>query len=215
LKINMKILLLVTCFLFFFAEGKYLRVKRDVVYNDACGTLMDSKIPVCVERIQNKFMASIDAGPDGKEDWQTRMLCNFVTDFMEDCVGEFEGTVCDEGDITKLKDFNMPTLVTKEVLDSWNLDESFYEKCPVVKEHKERMKDKAYAEELNVWIDALAKAEEEGQLVDDVAGFEENVGVVVTKAPSLAGAESNTGVVVIPSNIYFFIALIIISKFSF
>ena len=53
--------------------------------------------------------------------------------FFQDCVGEFEGTVCDEGDITKLKDFNMPTLVTKEVLDSWNLDDSFYEKCPVVK----------------------------------------------------------------------------------
>ena len=70
------------------------------------------------------------------------------------------------------------------------------------------MKDKAYAEELNVWIDALAKAEEEGQLVDDVADFEENAGVVVTKAPSFDGAESNTGVVAIPSNIYFFIALI-------
>ena len=52
---------------------------------------------------------------------------------LQGCIGEFEGTVCDDGDIQLLKDFNMPTLVTDEVLESWDVDSSFYEKCPVVK----------------------------------------------------------------------------------
>ena len=52
---------------------------------------------------------------------------------LQGCIGEYERTVCDDGDIQLLKDFNIPTLVKDDVLESWDVDSSFYEKCPVVK----------------------------------------------------------------------------------
>jgi len=185
------------------SEGKYLRSRFK---RDACSEEMDRRIPLCTERIENKLTAAIEAGPDGKPDWKTRIMCNFVTDYIDGCIGEFEGTVCDDGDIQLLKDFNMPTLVTDEVLESWDVDSSFYEKCPVVKEHKERMKDKAYQEKLNVWIDKLAGVEEEKKGVDDVATFEVDAG---------AEAQANIGILTIPSLTYFVITLIVVYISSF
>ena len=34
-------------------------------------------------RIENKLTAAIEAGPDGKPDWKTRIMCNFVTDYID------------------------------------------------------------------------------------------------------------------------------------
>ena len=71
----------------------------------------------------------------GKKVTDKQMNSNFINIdlVLQGCIGEFEGTVCDDGDIQLLKDFNMPTLVTDEVLESWDVDSSFNEKCPVVK----------------------------------------------------------------------------------
>ena len=74
------------------------------------------------------------------------------------------------------------------------------------REHKERMKDKAYQEKLNVWIDKLAGVEEEKKGVDDVATFEVDAG---------AEAQANIGILTIPSHTYFVITLIAVYISSF
>ena len=68
------------------------------------------------------------------------------------------------------------------------------------------MKDKAYQEKLNVWIDKLAGVEEEKKGVDDVATFEVDAG---------AEAQANIGILIIPSHTYFVITLIVVYISSF
>ena len=68
------------------------------------------------------------------------------------------------------------------------------------------MKDKAYQEKLNVWIDKLAGVEEEKKGVDDVATFEVDAG---------AEAQANIGILTIPSHTYFVITLIVVYISSF
>ena len=67
------------------------------------------------------------------------------------------------------------------------------------------MKDKAYQEKLNVWIDKLAGVEEEKKGVDDVATFEVDAG---------AEAQANIGILTIPSHT-FVITLIVVCIYSF
>merc|ERR1719481_2168976 len=97
------------------------------------------------------------AGEDGRPDWFARKNCNYLTATVEDCYGKLIGDCHTEEEVNELRDEVIPG-VLKQLSES---DEEWdSEKCPVVKNHLERVKEET-AEDDDAQVESAAQKEEE------------------------------------------------------
>merc|ERR1719245_2158085 len=96
-------------------------------------------------------------GEDGRPDYFARKNCNYLTATVEDCYGKLIGDCHTEEEVNELRDEVIPG-VLKQLSES---DEEWdSEKCPVVKNHLERVKEET-AEDDDAQVESAAQKEEE------------------------------------------------------
>merc|ERR1711931_454569 len=102
---------------------------------------------------QNDFLA----GEDGRPDWFARKACNYLTASIEDCYGKLIGDCATEEDVNDMRDQAIPGVLGQlsESSEEWDS-----EKCPVVKNHLERVKEET-AEDVEAQVESAAQKEEE------------------------------------------------------
>merc|ERR1719481_1180630 len=97
------------------------------------------------------------AGDDGRPDWFARKNCNYLTATIEDCYGKLIGDCATEEDVNDMRDQAIPGVLGQlsESMEEWDS-----EKCPVVKNHLERVKEET-AEDDDAQVESAAQKEEE------------------------------------------------------
>merc|ERR1719187_2269655 len=96
-------------------------------------------------------------GEDGRPDYFARKNCNYLSATVEDCYGKLIGDCHTEVEVNELRDEVIPG-VLKQLSES---DEEWdSEKCPVVKNHLERVKEET-AEDDDAQVESAAQKEEE------------------------------------------------------
>merc|ERR1719228_1686750 len=78
------------------------------------------------------------AGEDDRPDWFARKACNYLTATVEDCYGKLIGDCNTEEDVNDMRDQAIPGVLEQL---SENVEEWDSEKCPVVKNHFDRVKE--------------------------------------------------------------------------
>merc|ERR1719450_1972249 len=96
-------------------------------------------------------------GDDGRPDWFARKACNYLTASVEDCYGKMIGDCATEEEVNELRDQALPGVLGQlsESSEEWDS-----EKCPVVKNHLERVKEET-AEDVEAQVESAAQKEEE------------------------------------------------------
>merc|ERR1719347_1321578 len=96
-------------------------------------------------------------GEDGRPDWFARKACNYLTASVEDCYGKLIGDCATEEDVNDMRDQAIPGVLGQlsESSEEWDS-----EKCPVVKNHLERVKEET-AEDDDAQVESAAQKEEE------------------------------------------------------
>jgi len=120
------------------------------------------------------FFEILNAGPDGRKDFPQRKYCNFLTDMTEVCIGGLDDSCYNALSKFLLMDYILIDFLEEERLQKWKLNPKWdHDKCPVAKEHKEGMKNKAYWEVFQkTW-----KKDLEG---NDQSEYETNMGVAAS-----------------------------------
>merc|ERR1719347_1521540 len=97
------------------------------------------------------------AGEDGRPDWFARKNCNYLTATVEDCYGKMIGDCHTEEEVNELRDDVIPGVLKQlsESDDKWDS-----EKCPVVKNHFDRVKEET-SEDDDAQVESAAQKEEE------------------------------------------------------
>merc|ERR1712098_769005 len=104
-----------------------------------------------------EYQSAMVEGEDGRPDWFARKNCNYLTATVEDCYGKMIGDCHTEEEVNELRDEVIPG-VLKQLSES---DEEWdSEKCPVVKNHLERVKEET-AEDDDAQVESAAQKEEE------------------------------------------------------
>merc|ERR1712142_676317 len=103
------------------------------------------------------YQSHMTAGDDGRPDWFARKNCNYLTASVEDCYGKLIGDCATEEDVNELRDQALPGVLGQlsESTEGWDS-----EKCPVVKNHLERVKEET-AEDDDAQVESAAQKEEE------------------------------------------------------
>merc|ERR1711862_5767 len=132
-------------------SGSTLRIKRD-----ACDQLQE-EIHVCTMKAYEEYQSAMAEGEDGRPDWFARKNCNYLTASVEDCYGKLIGDCATEEDVNELRDQALPGVLGQlsESTEGWDS-----EKCPVVKNHLERVKEET-AEDDDAQVESAAQKEEE------------------------------------------------------
>merc|ERR1719334_792355 len=97
------------------------------------------------------------AGEDGRPDWFARKACNYLTATVEDCYGKLIGDCNTEVDVNDMRDQVIPGVLQQlsETVEEWDS-----EKCPVVKNHLDRVNPLTEEDEAQV-VESAAQSEEE------------------------------------------------------
>merc|ERR1712098_8463 len=137
---------------FFFAKcsGSSVRIQRDV-----CDQLED-EVHACTMNAFNDYKSDMLAGDDGRPDWFARKACNYLIATIEVCYGKLIGDCNTEEEINELRDQALPG-VLEQLSDS--IEEWDSEKCPVVKNHLDRVNP--LTEEDEARVESAAQSEEE------------------------------------------------------
>merc|ERR1712042_165911 len=132
-------------------SGSTLRIKRD-----ACDQLQD-EVHICTMNAYKEYQSDFAAGEDGRPDWFARKACNYLTASIEDCYGKLIGDCATEEDVNDMRDQTIPGVLGQlsESMEEWDS-----EKCPVVKNHLERVKEET-AEDDDAQVESAAQKEEE------------------------------------------------------
>merc|ERR1711979_162602 len=119
-------------------SGSTLRIKRD-----ACDQLQE-EVTTCTMNAYKEYQNDFLAGEDGRPDWFARKACNYLTASIEDCYGKLIGDCATEEDVNDMRDQAIPGVLGQlsESMEEWDS-----EKCPVVKNHLERVKEENDEEE--------------------------------------------------------------------
>merc|ERR1712240_285211 len=132
-------------------SGSTLRIKRD-----ACDQLQD-EVHICTMNAYKEYQSDFAAGEDGRPDWFARKACNYLTASVEDCYAKLIGDCATEEDVNDMRDQTIPGVLGQlaESMEEWDS-----EKCPVVKNHLERVKEET-AEDDDAQVESAAQKEEE------------------------------------------------------
>merc|ERR1712042_33121 len=132
-------------------SGSTLRIKRD-----ACDQLQE-EVTTCTMNAYKEYQNDFLAGEDGRPDWFARKACNYLTASIEDCYGKLIGDCATEEDVNDMRDQAIPGVLGQlsESMEEWDS-----EKCPVVKNHLERVKEET-AEDDDAQVESAAQKEEE------------------------------------------------------
>jgi len=132
-------------------SGSILRIKRD-----ACDQLQE-EVHVCTMNAYTEYQSAMVDGDDGRPDWFARKACNYLTASVEDCYGKMIGDCATEEEVNELRDQALPGVLGQlsESSEEWDS-----EKCPVVKNHLERVKEET-AEDDDAQVESAAQKEEE------------------------------------------------------
>merc|ERR1719290_968572 len=96
-------------------------------------------------------------GEDGRPDYFARKACNYLTATVEDCYGKLIGDCNTEEDVNDMRDQAIPGVLEQL---SENVEEWDSEKCPVVKNHFDRVKEET-SEDDDAQVESAAQKEEE------------------------------------------------------
>merc|ERR1712142_759477 len=137
-------------------SGSTLRIKRD-----ACDQLQE-EVTTCTMNAYKEYQNDFLAGEDGRPDWFARKACNYLTASIEDCYGKLIGDCATEEDVNDMRDQAIPGVLGQlsESMEEWDS-----EKCPVVKNHLERVKEET-AEDDDAQVESAAQKEEENDEED-------------------------------------------------
>merc|ERR1712098_412992 len=126
-----------------------LRIERD-----ACDQLQE-EVTTCTMNAYKEYQNDFLAGEDGRPDWFARKACNYLTASIEDCYGKLIGDCATEEDVNDMRDQAIPGVLGQlsESMEEWDS-----EKCPVVKNHLERVKEETAEDD-----DEEEKEEEEAE----------------------------------------------------
>merc|ERR1712142_225530 len=113
-------------------SGSTLRIERD-----ACDQLQE-EVTTCTMNAYKEYQSHMLAGEDGRPDWFARKACNYLTATVEDCYGKLIGDCNTEEDVNDMRDQAIPGVLEQL---SENVEEWDSEKCPVVKNHFDRVKE--------------------------------------------------------------------------
>merc|ERR1712142_1182531 len=104
-----------------------------------------------------EYQSAMVDGDDGRPDWFARKACNYLTATVEDCYGKLIGDCHTEEEVNELRDEVIPGVLGQlaESMEEWDS-----EKCPVVKNHLERVKEET-AEDDDAQVESAAQKEEE------------------------------------------------------
>merc|ERR1711872_651330 len=119
-------------------SGSTLRIERD-----ACDQLQE-EVHVCTMNAYTEYQSAMVDGDDGRPDWFARKACNYLTASVEDCYGKMIGDCATEEEVNELRDQALPGVLGQlsESSEEWDS-----EKCPVVKNHLERVKEETAEDE--------------------------------------------------------------------
>jgi len=114
----------------FHSSGKTLQVKRD-----ACEQLQ-TDVDTCRSEAYKEYSSAMLAGHDGRPDWVARKTCNYLKAAIEDCYANLVGDCLTEEEANKRRDEEIPPTLEQlsEIVSEWDS-----EKCPVVKNHLDRV----------------------------------------------------------------------------
>merc|ERR1712042_31144 len=134
-------------------SGSTLRIKRD-----ACDQLQE-EVTTCTMNAYKEYQNDFLAGEDGRPDWFARKACNYLTASIEDCYGKLIGDCATEEDVNDMRDQAIPGVLGQlsESMEEWDS-----EKCPVVKNHLERVEEET-AEDDDAQVESAAQKEEENE----------------------------------------------------
>merc|ERR1712142_1315494 len=131
-----------------------LRIKRD-----ACDQLQD-EVHICTMNAYKEYQSDFAAGEDGRPDWFARKACNYLTASVEDCYAKLIGDCATEEDVNDMRDQTIPGVLGQlaESMEEWDS-----EKCPVVKNHLERVKEETADQKEEENDEEEEKEEEEAE----------------------------------------------------
>merc|ERR1712142_179353 len=143
--------------------GSSLRIQRD-----ACDQLQE-EVTTCTMNSYKEYQNDFLAGEDGRPDWFARKACNYLTASIEDCYGKLIGDCATEEDVNDMRDQAIPGVLGQlsESMEEWDS-----EKCPVVKNHLERVKEET-AEDDDAQVESAAQKEEENDEEEETEEAEE------------------------------------------
>merc|ERR1712042_421797 len=135
-------------------SGSSLRIERD-----ACDQLQE-EVTTCTMNAYKEYQNDFLAGEDGRPDWFARKACNYLTASVEDCYGKLIGDCATEEDVNDMRDQAIPGVLGQlsESMEEWDS-----EKCPVVKNHLERVKVETAAQKEEENDEEEEKEEEEAE----------------------------------------------------
>merc|ERR1712142_902998 len=134
-------------------SGSTLRIKRD-----ACDQLQE-EVHVCTMNAYKEYQSHMLAGEDGRPDWFARKACNYLTATVEDCYGKLIGDCNTEEDVNDMRDQAIPGVLEQL---SENVEEWDSEKCPVVKNHFDRVKEET-SEDDDAQVESADQKKEENE----------------------------------------------------
>merc|ERR1712168_607956 len=134
-------------------SGSSLRIERDA---DACDQLRE-EVTTCTMNAYKEYQNDFLAGEDGRPDWFARKACNYLTASIEDCYGKLIGDCATEEDVNDMRDQAIPGVLGQL---SGSMEEWDSEKCPVVKNHLDRVKEET-SEDDDAQVESAAQKEEE------------------------------------------------------
>merc|ERR1711872_945306 len=143
-------------------SGSTLRIERD-----ACDQLQE-EVTTCTMNAYKEYQSHMLAGEDGRPDWFARKACNYLTATVEDCYGKLIGDCNTEKDVNDMRDQAIPGVLEQL---SENVEEWDSEKCPVVKNHFDRVKEETEEEEKE---EEEAEEIQTGEASEDSADNSEN-----------------------------------------
>merc|ERR1719209_2417443 len=117
----------------------------------------------CTTQEHAAYTGAHQAGDDGKEDWQARTICNYLTAAVEECANVHLAACNSEEELTELKDHQIAAILAnlEGGVEAWDSS-----RCPVVSGYKERLAAGTGEEE--------AEEGAEDDAGDDTEGDEEN-----------------------------------------
>jgi len=91
----------------------------------------------CTRKAHEKYAKAINAGTDGRPDFQARKSCNYLTDAVEECGNNLVGECNTEKEVTEMKDGQIVQIlkILESSVKAWDSN-----KCPPVKAHIDRLK---------------------------------------------------------------------------
>merc|ERR1711942_209849 len=118
---------------------------------------LQEEVTTCTMNAYKEYQNDFLAGEDGRPDWFARKACNYLTASIEDCYGKLIGDCATEEDVNDMRDQAIPGVLGQlsESMEEWDS-----EKCPVVKNHLERVKEET-AEDDDAQVESAAQKEEE------------------------------------------------------